>query len=128
MVNKQTWLRVSDSSQAKWISVFHLYGGFYRRFSKSGLCVKGSVKIIQPFYDYYKGFTVKQIVKGRVSKVLITSQTYNYNMTPLFTARTHSNLSILLKKKFNFKSQHIIGPGFLQSRRKKFNAVFKVIL
>ena len=129
MIFRKTWLKVSDSSQAKWLSVFSLYGGSFRRSSKSSLIVKGSIRIVQPFFCYYKGFSKKQIVKGKVSKSLITAQTYAYiNSNLRFTLRSSVNASILIKKKLNVQAKHALGPAFISNSKKKFNVIFKTVL
>lgn len=129
MIIRRTWLKVSDSSQAKWLSVFALYGGSYRRSSSSALLVKGAVRVVQPFYCYYKGFSKKQIVKGRVSRALISSQSYSYNKLSLrFLATSSLNTSVLVKKKLTINAKHALGPAFISNTKKKFNNIFKVII
>lgn len=129
MILRKTWLKVSDSSQAKWLSVFSLYGGSFRRSSNSSLVVKGSIRVVRSFFCYYKGFSKKQIIKGKITKSLITSQAYAYNKSNLrFTLKSFGSSSVLVKKKLNIHAKHAIGPSFTSNTKKKFNTIFRVIL
>lgn len=129
MIKRSTWLKVADTSQAKWLKVFSLYGGFFRKSSSVGNVVKGSVRVVQPFFNYYKGFSKKQIVKGRVSKTLFNLQAYVYvDSSRRVAAKSSINSSILLKKKLNVRARHAIGPAFLSGKKKKFNSLFKFII
>jgi ribosomal protein L14 len=129
MILRKTWLKVSDSSQAKWLTVFALYGGSFRQATRSGLIVKGSIRVVQPFFCYYKGFSKKQIIKGRVSKSLVTTQSYPYiKHTFRFIVRSRVSSSVLVKKKLNIHAKHALGPAFMSNIKKKFNTIFKAVL
>lgn len=128
MVLKETWLKICDSSQAQWIKTFHLYGGFSRKVSKSGFFIKGSVRVLQPSIDYYKGFSVRFINKGKILRGLISKQTYTYLNPTGFSSRSSLNSSVIMKKKFILASERVIGVGFRLIKKKRFLSVFKSIL
>jgi hypothetical protein len=47
MILKGTYLIPIDKNGVWWVSVFHLYSGFFRKFCKVGGFVKTSVKILK---------------------------------------------------------------------------------
>lgn len=128
MIYKKTWVKLSDSSQAQWLNVFHLYGGFNRKVTTAGFRIKGSVRIIQPIMDPYKGFTVKRINKGVVQDALIIRHNYNFTNPAGFVFNTKQNVSVLLKNNNEVLSKHILGPIFTSVRSKKFLNLFKHII
>lgn len=125
MIQRLTWVRLTDSSLAQWLRVFHLYGGFNRHYSPVGYIVKGSIRVVHPPTQYYKGYTVKVLKKGRVSRALLVRQTY---VSSLFDNRTRQfkiNSGVLMKKKNTFISAHITGPVSRQIRKKRLLTLFK---
>lgn len=109
--------------------MFALYGGSYRGSSSSGLLVKGAVRVVQPFYCYYKGFSKKQIIKGKVARALISSQSYAYNkLSARLGVSSSLNTSVLVKKKLTINAKHALGPAFISNTKKKFNSVFRIVL
>jgi ribosomal protein L14 len=128
LILKETWLKICDSSQAQWIKTFHLYGGFSRKVSRSGFFIKGSVRVLQPTVDYYKGFSVRFINKGKILRGLISKQTYTYLNSTGSASRASLNSSVVMKKKFILASERVIGVGFRLIKKKRFLAVFKSII
>nr|YP_010117026.1 50S ribosomal protein L14 [Euplotes vanleeuwenhoeki]QPM99240.1 50S ribosomal protein L14 [Euplotes vanleeuwenhoeki] len=127
MIQKQTWVKIADSSLAKWSKTFQLYGGFSRANTSTGNFIKGSVRIVQPPIQTYKGFTVRIIMKGKVSKILITRQVYNSLFFNWLGINFKLNSGIILKKKKIPSSQHILGPTTRNIRFKKYILFFHFI-
>lgn len=125
MILKQTWIKLSDSSQAQWLKVFHLYKGFYRKKTRTGYEVKGSVRVVQPMMDPYKGYTIKRVNKGKVAKALLTRQTYSYLTTSSFRVKSKLNSGVLLKSDGNLETSHVMGPCFRNLKKKKLLTLFK---
>lgn len=125
MIQRQTWIRLTDSSLAQWIKVFHLYGGFARRFTRVGYIVRGSIRIVHPPTEYYKGFTVKVLKKGRVSRALLIRQVYVWNRADFRGLAFKSNSGVLMKKRNTFMALHITGPVSRQVRKRRFLTLFK---
>lgn len=125
MIQKLTWLKLSDSSQAQWVNVFHLYSGFSRKVTSVGFFIKGSVRIIQPPFQIYKGFNLKFINKGKIVKVLITRQRYNKQLLYSISRISFLNTGVVLKRKGNILASHLIGPVMLEIRKKRFLQLFK---
>jgi len=128
VVQKKTWIKLSDSSQAQWLSVFHLYGGFCRKKTSAGYFTKGSVRIIQPMADPYKGFTVKRINKGKVCMALISKHVSPYKHPSGWALKSKDNGGAVMKNKTTFLSDHILGPCFSSVRKKKLASLFRFFL
>ena len=111
------------------MKVFHLYSGFSRKVTKTGYKVKGSVRVIQPMLDPYKGFTIKRINKGKVMTSLIIRQRYNYRSISGITVTVRNNVGVLMKDGVRDAntpvSDHILGPCFRLLKRKKLIGTFK---
>ena len=125
MILKQTWVKLTDSSQAKWLKVFHLYGGFNRQKTQTGFEVKGSIRIIQPMMDPYKGFTIKRINKGKIAKTLLIRQKYMYSNKQGFVVQSKFNTGVLLKSDNTFETTHVMGPALRNLKKKKLLTSFK---
>jgi len=126
MVLRKTWVKLTDSSLAKWASVFHLYGGF-RRFSSSvGLYVKGSVRIVQPPIETYKGFVIRPVLKGRVSRIILVRQVYIRKLLSSNYTQFKLNSGIVIKKKNTPLSAYTLGSAMLNIKNKKTKLLFRV--
>lgn len=128
MVQRLTWVKLTDSSQAQWLKTFHLYRGFNRKCSSTGDFIKGSVRIIQAIPDPYKGFTVKRINKGKVTQAVIVRQTYPYKLVSGCVVRAFDNGGVLLKDDRSILIKHTIGPVFSKVRKKRILNLFKTVI
>jgi len=99
MIFKKTWLNVADNTNVDWIQTFHLYKGFYRKFSQIGDFVKGSARVVEPPRIEYKGFKVKFNKKGDICKGLLIRNKYNIQNADGAIIYFYNNSTILLKKK-----------------------------
>lgn len=126
MIQKETWVQLTDSSQAQWLKTFQLYSGFSRKFSKVGLVVKGSIRIIQPPMDVYKGFLLKLINKGKIVRVLLTRQKYKIQLKNNNHVRqSFLNTGVIMRRRGNILESHLLGPIMLNVRKKRFVMLFK---
>lgn len=125
MIQRRTWVKLTDSSHVHWIVVFHLYGGFKRLVSRTGFRVKGSVRVIQPMLDPYKGFKIKRINKGETSPALLVRQAFNYQHRTGAMFRTSKNGALLLKNTKEILAKHCLGPCLTLVRKKKILQLFK---
>lgn len=128
MILKQTWLSVSDNTNVRWLRVFHLYKGFFRRVTTSGFFIKGSARIVEPPRLEYKGFKFKFNKKGDICRGLVFRTAYATNRYDGSATRFRSNVTILIKKKFNIKSKYILGPSTCLLKRKKAKSLLRVII
>ena len=103
MIFKKTWLSLSDNTNVRWLQVFHLYKGFYRRQTYLGFFVKGSARVVEPPRVEYKGFKFKFNKKGDICRGIITRVTTPLQRLDGSSARFFSNSSVLIKKKTKSK-------------------------
>lgn len=127
MIFKKTWLSVSDNTNVEWIQTFHLYKGFYRKFTKIGNFIKGSARVVEPPRIEYKGFKVKFNKKGDICRGLIIRSNFNIQNVDGSVLYFFNNSTILLKKKQELKSKYLFGPVSRTMRRKKFTLLFKTV-
>ena len=90
--------------------------------------VKGSVRVIQPIADPYKGFTVRRINKGRVLGGFLIRQAYPYRHVTGGAVRARANDVIILKDDRSVLIKHIVGPCFSGVRRKQVVALFRTLV
>jgi large subunit ribosomal protein L14 len=128
MIFKKSWLNVADNTNVDWVQTFHLYKGFYRKFTKIGNFIKSSARIVEPPRIEYKGFKVKFNKKGDICRGLLIRTNYHIqNIDGLLTIFFNNSI-ILLKKKQELKSKYLFGPISRRMRRKKFMILFKNII
>jgi len=128
MIFKQSWLSVSDNTNVRWLQVFHLYKGFYRKSTKVGFFIKGTARVVEPPRIEYKGFKVKYNKKGDICRGLIIRNRYNIKKYDGSSIYFSSNNTILLKKKQDVKSKYLYGPVSFSIKRKKFLSLFSIVL
>lgn len=128
MLQKESWLYVSDNTNVRWIKIFHLYKGFKRKSTKEGFFVKGSAKIVEPPRIEYKGFKYKYNIKGDICRGLICrSKNLRTNLNG-DTAVFDNNSLITIKKKNDPKSKFINGPIMRNVYRRKLLTLFNKVL
>ncbi len=124
MIQKKSWLNVSDNTNVNWLQTFHLYKGFKRRSSTIGFFIKASARIVEPPRVEYKGFKFKFNKKGNICRGLLVRTVYTNSRLDGATASFYENSTILIKKKQNPKSKYIFGPTLYNLKRKKFKSLF----
>jgi len=128
MIQKKSWLNVSDNTNVNWLQTFHLYKGFKRRSSTIGFFIKGSARVVEPPRVEYKGFKFKFNKKGNICRGLLVRTAYTSSRLDGATASFYENSTILIKKKQNPKSKYIFGPTLSGLKRKKFKSLFKSVV
>jgi large subunit ribosomal protein L14 len=125
MIFKETWLNVSDNTNVRWLQVFHLYKGFYRRSTTLGYFIKGTARVVEPPRIEYKGFKFKFNKKGDICRGIFIRSRYPVHRNDGTVINFKNNSTILLKKKQELKSKYLYGPIPALIRRKRFILLFK---
>lgn len=128
MLQKQSWLFITDNTNVRWLRIFHLYKGFFRKHSKEGFFVKGSARIVEPPRIEYKGFKYKYKIKGDICRNWLVrtkkKQSFKDSRSLLF----NDNSGIMINKKVNIMSKYINGPISKNVNRKKLLSLFKNVI
>ena len=66
-------VQIADSTNGKWGQTFHLYRGFFRKYTTVGLIIKVAIKKVKAPINYYKGIRVKPIRKSQRRRGLVNS-------------------------------------------------------
>lgn len=128
MLQKQSWLFVTDNTNVRWIKIFHLYKGFYRKASKEGLFIKGSARVVEPPRIEYKGFKYKYKIKGDICRNWLSrTVVQSFNKDKRYS-QFSDNSGININKKINIMSKYINGPISKNIRKKKLVTLFKTIV
>ena len=125
MLQKESWVYVSDNTNIRWLKLFHLYKGFFRKTTKDGFFVKGSARIVEPPRLEYKGFKYRYSVKGDIARALVVRTNKTYRSSDMSTIRFYNNNLIIIKKKQDTRSKYLNGPITKSINRKKFISLFK---
>ena len=128
MLLKESWLYVSDNTNVCWVKIFHLYKGFNRKKTRTGLFIKGSARVVEPPRLEYKGFKYKYTVKGDITRSWVVRSVYVNTNKDNSVISFQNNSSILISKKQNIKSKFLNGPLPLTLRIKKLNTIFGSII
>jgi large subunit ribosomal protein L14 len=128
MIQKKSWLNVSDNTNVNWLQTFHLYKGFRRQSSTIGFFIKGSARVVEPPRVEYKGFKFKFNKKGNICRGLLVRTAFPNRRLDGSVSRFYENSIILIKKKQNPKSKYIFGPSVFNLKRKKFKTLFKSVV
>lgn len=126
MIQKQTWLNLSDSSSILWLKTFHLYGGFFRKITTTGYYIKGSIRILKPQIIFYKGFYSKKFKRGNIKRALIIRDLKKTSYS-LYKFNFNINSAMLIKKKNIILSKYVIGPSSKKLKNKRLLMLFKFI-
>ena len=101
MLYKESWVHIADSTNIKWVKIFHLYKGFYRKVTSQSYFVKGSARVVESPRIEYKGFKYKFNIKGDISRlIIIRDKQSNLYLDGSSTFINH-NSGITIKKKSN---------------------------
>lgn len=125
---KKKWINISDNTNVAWLQTFHLYKGFFRKASTIGFFLKGSSRVIEPPRYQYKGYKTKSNKKGDICRALLIRSTFPIFRKDGSSFIFKSNAAILIKKKQNPKSKFFFGPTLLMLRRKRFKALFNLVI
>lgn len=128
MLQKESWLYITDNTNVRWIRIFHLYKGFHRKITYNGFFVKGSARVVEPPRQEYKGFKYKYSLKGDICRSWIVRSNRLNIHNDLSHTFIKSNAGILIKKKQDPKSKYLNGPITRSLKRRKLLTLFKVLV
>ena len=128
MIQKKSWLSISDNTNVCWLRVFHLYKGFFKKKTKLGFFLKGSARVVEPPRIEYKGFKVKFNKKGDICRGFFIRSKYNVYKKNGSSVYFQKNAAVLIKKRQDLKSKYLYGPVTKNLKRKKFLLLFKKII
>ena len=111
MIVKGTNLIPIDKNGVWIVKVFHLYGGFFKKFAKYGNIVKISVKQIKLPALVFKKSKLKCII-------VLTKKLQKKNDNSFFKFKMNS--CVLLKRRLTPIGKEVFGPIFFSIKRKKF--------
>lgn len=125
MLLKESWLTVADATNVRFVKIFHLYKGFWRKTTTQSFFIKSSARIVEPPRIEYKGFKYKYNVKGDICRLIITKIRVNVNNKGGGFTKFNLNSGIAIKKKSEPKSKYLKGPVSRYFLRKRFITLFK---
>jgi ribosomal protein L14 len=128
MIQKETWMYITDNTNIRWLKVFHLYKGFFRKISRESDFIKGSARIVEPPRLEYKGFKYRYNIKGDIERGLIVRTVKSIHHKDSSSTQFNNNSLIIIIKKFDFKSKYLNGPINKSYRRKKLKILFKAVV
>jgi len=128
MLLKESWASLADGTNVRWLKIFHLYKGFWRRCSHTSLFIKGSAQIVEPPQITYKGTKFKYSIKGDILRCIII-RTKKLSITKSgIIAKTNDNDLLAIKKRCLPKSKYTKGVVIKHAlKRKKFLTLFPKI-
>lgn len=119
MIIKNSFLTPIDKNGVWLVKVFHLYGGFFKKFAISGSFLKISVRKIKLNSLVLKKSKYKTILI--LTKKLIKKSDFSYFKFKL-------NSCVLLKRRLTPIGKEIFGPSISTIKRKKFLYSFSGII
>ena len=128
MLQKQTWLFITDNTNVRWLNIFHLYKGSFRNSTNEGLFIKGSARIVEPPRIEYKGFKYRYKIKGDICRCWIVRTQLKVLTSDKRGVCFNDNAGININKKVNVMSKYINGPAARGINRKKLITLFKQVL
>lgn len=125
MLQKQTFVQIGDSTNGRWGQTFHLYKGFFRKFTYNGLIIKVAIKKIKAPIKYYKGVRVKPLKKGQRRRGLINSTSWKKTRKCGFTYKLFQNSILIFGKRKQFKGKKIINLSSRFNMKLKYLNILK---
>jgi ribosomal protein L14 len=125
MLQKLSFLSVTDASGAGWLQVYHVYGGSGQKIARPGSFTRNAVKTIAFYPLRIRGKRYRPLRTGfRVRSLLVhAAQLARFPDNTRCSFKT--NTCVLLRKRGVFKSKYLYGPLPRLIRRKKYAALFK---
>lgn len=128
MLQKQTWVFVTDNTNVKWVKVFHLYKGFNRKFTKESYFVKSSARVVEPPRIEYKGFKYKYKIKGDICKLWICRTNRLTFYKDKRNTKFSENSGLNINKKANVLSKYINGSISRSVGQRKLLSLFHLVI
>ena len=128
MLQKQSWLFITDNTNVRWLRIFHLYKGSFRKSSSDGLFIKGSARVVEPPRIEYKGFKYRYKIKGDICRCWLSRTKLLKQSLDSKGVQFYDNAGININKKVNIMSKYINGPISKSINRKKLIILFKRVI
>ncbi len=128
MLQKESWIYVTDNTNIRWLKIFQLYKGFFRKFSREGDFIKGSARVVEPPRLEYKGFKYRYSIKGDINRALIVRTIRPLIRNDGSSTRFNHNGILIVVKKHDFRSKYLNGPISRAIKRKKLKTLFKSVI
>ena len=128
MLLKQSLVTMADVSSVHWCKVFHLYGGFYRRYSRTGNFIKVSVRVLKKQRRFYKGYRLKLFKKGSRRRSFVTRTKHSKTLQSGLRFSFNQNSINFIRKKKVFLTKHTFGPITPHIRHKRLRSLFHYTL
>ena len=119
MIFKNNFIIPINKMSISIVKSIHLYGGFFRKFTKVGFFFRGVVRNVILKNTFYKKYKNKNILIRAKFRYILKDLTY---------FKYYSNNNLILKKRLTPLSQFIFGSTFFNIKRKKLHMSFKHIL
>lgn len=119
MIQKSTILIPADKCGVLTVNTFHLYKGFFRKFSVFGDYIKISIRKTKPENTLSKKSKRKAIIIRTKKNLSIGDGTF---------VRFDYNSVILLKKRLTPEGKEIFGPILRNFKKKKFLSSFSGVI
>ena len=116
MIQKNTILVPSDKCGVLTVNTFHLYKGFYRKFSSFGEYIKVSVRKTKP-----ENFLIK---KSKRKAIIIRTRKYTTISDGTLIKFNYSSV-VVLKKRLTPEGKEIFGPILRNFKKKNFYLRFQ---
>ena len=126
MLQKESWIYVTDNTNVRWVKIFHLYKGFNRKKTSENYFIKGSSRVVEPPRIEYKGFKYKYKIKGDIVRLLIVRTNRIKYLMHSVQIRFNQNSGIIINKKNNVLSKYVQGPFLNNKKNKKIKMLFKI--
>lgn len=118
MIQLRTMLKLADNTGAKKLQVFHVLGGYQRRYASVGDLVKASVKEAVPHGMVKKGDVVDAVIVRTHKEIKRQDGTY---------LRFDENAAVIIDPKSKEpKGTRIFGPVARELRAKGFNKIISL--
>ena len=120
LILKLTNLLIADTTNGVWFKTFHLYRGFFRKFTKVGFVIRGSVRKIKAPTLTYKSIKYKSLKVGFSRRMLIIASNNKYKLKNDFNYKICGNYGIIFGKRKNIKGNSISGIMTTQVQQRKY--------
>ena len=119
MIQKSTILIPADKCGVLTVNTFHLYKGFFRKFSVFGDYIKISIRKTKPDNILSKKSKRKAIIIRTKKNLSIMDGTF---------VKFDCNSVVLLKKRLTPEGKEIFGPILRNFKKKKFLSSFSGVI
>ena len=119
MLQKSSYVNVSDRCGVWTVKIFCIYKGSKHRFAKVGSFVKISVRKVKPD-NWFK--------KGKKSKAFVIMTKFKNVKADGSFINLKKNFVVLLKKRMTPRGKELFGPITYGTHRKKFVSSFRGVV